>query len=91
MVPHVFRFQAWGFWLLGQVPMIWEWIAAKSTSLMALLIGIVFFGLAWLDGASVRYFCFCVALLAICYGLKQLRKHDTPFQKHEREIRRKQL
>jgi hypothetical protein len=70
--------------------MIWEWIAAKGTSLMSFVIGLGFLGIAAIYG-EYRYFFLCVALISIYIGVKQLRKQDTPFQKHEREMRRKQM
>jgi len=70
--------------------MIWEWIAAKSASLMAFVIGLGFIGIASLYN-QYRYFFLCLALLAVVYGIKQLKKRDTPFERHEREMRRKQL
>jgi len=38
-----------------------------------------------------RYFYLFIALLAILYGYKQLKKHDTPFERHERDLRRRKL
>jgi hypothetical protein len=70
--------------------MIWEWIAAKSASLMAFVIGLGFIGIASLY-SQYRYFFLCLAVLAVAYGIKQLKKRDTPFERHEREMRRKQL
>jgi hypothetical protein len=70
--------------------MIWEWIEAKSSSLMAFVVGIGFIGVSFLH-SQYRYFHLCIALIAFIYGYRQLRRHDTPFQKHERELRRKSL
>jgi hypothetical protein len=70
--------------------MIWDWIAEKSTSLMAFLIAIGFIIIAIFYN-QFRFICICIALIAVAYGYKQLKKHDTPFQKHEREMRRKRL
>jgi hypothetical protein len=70
--------------------MIWEWIAEKGPFLMALIVGLGFIGIAYLDN-EYRYFHVCIAIIAFVYGYRQLRRHDTPFQRHEREIRRKQM
>jgi hypothetical protein len=70
--------------------MIWEWIAEKGTSLLAFLVGLGFVGMAFLD-AQYRYFHLCIALMAVAYGYKLLKKRSTPFEKHEREMKRKQL
>jgi hypothetical protein len=70
--------------------MIWEWIAEKGTSLLAFLVGLGFVGIAFLD-AQYRYFYLCIALIAVAYGYKLLKKRSTPFEKHEREMKRKQL
>jgi hypothetical protein len=70
--------------------MIWEWIAEKGASLLALLIGLVCIGVSFLE-PQYRYFFLCLAVLAIVFGLKKYKKHDTPFERHEREMKRKQL
>ena len=70
--------------------MIWEWIAEKGTSLIAFLVGLGFVGVAFLD-AQYRYFHICIALIAFGFGYKRLRKHSTPFEKREREMKRKQM
>ena len=70
--------------------MIWDWIAEKSTSLTAFLIALGFILVASFYG-RFRFVCICIALIAAAYGCKQLRKRDTPFQRQEREMRRKQL
>jgi 4-hydroxybenzoate polyprenyltransferase len=67
-----------------------EWIAEKSASVIAFLIALVFIGLGFYS-PQFRWICICIALIAIVYGYKQLKKHDTPFQRQEREIRRKRL
>jgi hypothetical protein len=67
-----------------------EWIAQKGTSLMALVIGLGFIAIALLYN-QYMYFFFCLALIAFIYGYKQFRKRDTPFQKRERELRRKTM
>jgi hypothetical protein len=70
--------------------MIWEWMAVKGPSLIAFLVGIGLIGIAYLE-IQYRYFFVACAIIAFVYGYKQLRRHDTPFQKHEREMRRKQM
>jgi 4-hydroxybenzoate polyprenyltransferase len=67
-----------------------EWISQKSTSLMAAAIALGFIVIAFLD-SRFRYFYLIVAIIALIYGYKQFRKRDTPFEKHEREIRRKRM
>ena len=70
--------------------MIWEWIAEKGTSLLAFLIGIGLIGISFLE-PQYRYFFLCVAVVSIWYGYRQLKKHATPFERREREMKRKQL
>ena len=70
--------------------MFWEWIAQKGPSLLALLIGLGFVGVSFLY-PQYRYFFLFIALVAIAYGCKQFRKHDTPFERREREMKRKQM
>ncbi len=70
--------------------MIWDWIAEKSTGLMAFLVALAFICVAFFY-YQFRFVCICVALIAIVYGCKQMKKHDTPFERHEREMKRKQL
>jgi hypothetical protein len=70
--------------------MIWEWVAEKGTSLLAFLIGLGCIGVSFLE-PQYRYFFLCLAVLALIYGCKKYRKHDTPFERHEREMKRKQL
>ncbi len=57
---------------------------------MAFVVGLGFIGIAFLY-TQYLYFFLVIALLAIVYGFKQLKKHDTPFQRHEREMRRHRL
>jgi len=38
-----------------------------------------------------RLFYLCLAVIALGYGVKQLRKRDTPFERRERELRRRRL
>ena len=68
--------------------MIWEWIAEKGTSLLAFLIGLGLIGVSFLD-PQYRYFFLCIAAVSIGYGFKRLKKHDTPFEKQERDLKRK--
>lgn len=70
--------------------MIWEKLAQKSTSYTAFLVALVFLVFAFLD-LRYRYFCLCVAILCFIYGFKKLKKRDTPFERHERETRRKEF
>jgi hypothetical protein len=70
--------------------MIWEWIAEKGASLLAFLIGLGLIGVSFLE-PQYRYFFLCLSLIAIVYGCKRLKKHDTPFERREREMKRKQL
>ena len=65
-----------------------EWIAQKATSLMAFIVGLGFIAVG-LSYHQYMYFFFCLALIAFIYGYRQLRKRDTPFEKRERELRRK--
>ncbi len=70
--------------------MIWEWIAEKGASLVALLIGLGLIGVSFLD-PQYRYFFLCVALVALAYGYRLYKKRDTPFERREREMKRKQM
>jgi hypothetical protein len=70
--------------------MIWEMLSQKGTSILAFIVGLVFLVLAFFD-ARYRYFHLCVSVLAFLYGYRHLRKRDTPFEKRERELRRKTL
>jgi len=70
--------------------MNWDWVAEKSTGLMSFLVGLGFVGASFLH-VRYRYFYLFIALLAILYGYKQLKKHDTPFERHERDLRRRKL
>lgn len=67
-----------------------EWIAQKSTGLMAFIIGLGLIAVA-LFYRNYMYFFFCLAIIAFVYGYRQFRRHDTPFQRHEREMRRKTM
>ncbi len=70
--------------------MIWETVAQKSTSLLAFFVALLFLVFAILD-MRYRYFHICIAVLAFIYGYRKLKKRDTPFERQEREIRRKNL
>ncbi len=70
--------------------MNWEWISEKGTSLVAGSAGLFFLAVALLD-RRYRYFFLCAAAVAFFYAHKRFKKRDTPFEKHEREIRRKRL
>jgi 4-hydroxybenzoate polyprenyltransferase len=67
-----------------------EWISQKGTSLMAIIVGLGFVIIAYLD-SQYRYFYLCIAIVAFIYGYKQFKRRDTPFEKREREIRRKEM
>jgi hypothetical protein len=67
-----------------------EWISEKGASLTAFAIGLGFIGLSFLH-SQYRYFHLCVAIFAFIYGYKQFKKRMTPFERREREIRRKRL
>ncbi len=70
--------------------MNWQFVSQKAPSLTAFLVGLVFLALAALD-VRHRYFHLCVVLVALFYGYRQWKKRDTPFEKRERELRRKNL
>jgi 4-hydroxybenzoate polyprenyltransferase len=67
-----------------------EWISQKGAGLTALVVGLIFGFMAFFD-SQYRYFYLCIAVLALIYGYKKLKKQDTPFQRRERELRRKNL
>ncbi len=67
-----------------------EWISEKGSSLICFAITLGFIGLSFIH-SEYRYFHLVVALIALVYGLKQFKRRDTPFEKHERELRRKSL
>ena len=67
-----------------------EWISRKGASLMAVVIGLGFITAAIFEH-KYRAFHICVAVIALIYGYKQYRKHDTPFESQERELRRKRM
>jgi hypothetical protein len=55
---------------------------------MAFVITLGLIVVAFLD-IRYRYFYLCVAVVALLYGCRQFRKRDTPFERHERNTRRK--
>jgi len=66
------------------------WISQKSAGVMAVVVGLLFLAFSYLHG-PYRYFHLCVAVVAFLYGYRQFKKRDTPFERHEREMRRKTL
>jgi hypothetical protein len=67
-----------------------EWISEKSASLTSFAVMLGFICLSFLH-SQYRYVYLIVALCALIYGLKKFKKHDTPFERRERELRRKNL
>jgi hypothetical protein len=63
------------------------WISEKSTGLVAIVIGLGFLGIAYLD-AHYRYFHLAVALAALYFGYRRITRQETPFERRERELRR---
>jgi len=70
--------------------MNWQFVSQKAPSFTAFFVGLVFLALAALD-VRHRYFHLSVVLVALFYGYRQWKKRDTPFEKRERELRRKNL
>jgi hypothetical protein len=70
--------------------MVLERLSQKGSSFIAFFIALVFLVLTVWD-VRYRYFFLCVAILAFIYGCRQFKKRDTPFERHEREIRRKTM
>jgi hypothetical protein len=66
------------------------WISQKGAGLMAILVGLLFIAFSFLH-SQYRYFHICVAIVAFVYGYRQFKKQDTPFERRERELRRKAL
>ena len=66
------------------------WISEKGAGLMAFLVAFGLLAVAFAY-SQYRYVFLCVAVVAFAYGCKQLKKRDTPFEKHERELRRRTL
>jgi hypothetical protein len=67
-----------------------EWIAQKGSGLLAIIVGLGFIGIGYWN-SRYRYFFLVVAIFALVYACKQLKKKDTPFERREREIRRKMM
>jgi 4-hydroxybenzoate polyprenyltransferase len=67
-----------------------EWISQKSVGLLAIVVSLIFLVIAFFSSQH-HYFYLVVAFIAFVYAYKQLKKRDTPFEKHEREIRRKMM
>jgi predicted membrane protein len=38
-----------------------------------------------------RYLYLCVAIFLMIYGYRKIKKRDTPFERRERELRRKTM
>jgi predicted membrane protein len=70
--------------------MIRDTLAQKGTSLTALFIALMFLVFAFFY-IQYRYLHICIAVLALIYGYRQLKKRDTPFEKRERELRSKRM
>lgn len=70
--------------------MNWEWISEKGAGLTAVVIGLGFLLAAYLD-RRYRYFHVCVAAAAFVYAYRQFKRPVTPFEKRERELRRRRL
>jgi len=70
--------------------MLLQRLSQKGSSFIAFFIALVFLVLALLD-VRYRYFFFCVAALGLIYGYRQFKRRDTPFERHERELRRKTM
>jgi hypothetical protein len=66
------------------------WISQKGKGLLVGCIGLLFVVFAFLHG-QYRYFHICVAIVAFVYAYRLLKQRDTPFEKHERELRRKTM
>ena len=67
-----------------------EWVSEKGPSLLAGVAGLGFVVIAYLD-SQYRYFHLCVAIVALVYAYKRFKRRDTPFEKRERESRRRRL
>jgi hypothetical protein len=67
-----------------------EWVSEKSASLISFAIALIVLALAFAY-PDYRYVFICVAIVGFAYGYKQFRKQDTPFERHERELRRRTL
>jgi hypothetical protein len=67
-----------------------EWISEKGASLTAFLFGLGFI-IVSIFSRQYRYLFLCFAICCLIYGYRQFKRRDTPFEKHERELRRKRL
>jgi 4-hydroxybenzoate polyprenyltransferase len=67
-----------------------EWISEKGTSLLAAVVGLGFIVIAYLN-SQYRYFHLCVAIVVLVYAYKRFKRRDTPFERREREARRRRL
>jgi 4-hydroxybenzoate polyprenyltransferase len=65
-----------------------EWISQKGAGLMAIVVGLLFIAFAILQSQYMIFYV-CVAVAAFIYSFRQFRKRVTPFEKRERELRRK--
>jgi 4-hydroxybenzoate polyprenyltransferase len=65
-----------------------EWISQKSSGLLAIIIGLGLLTIAFFNDQYL-YFFLAAAILAFAYAYKQFKKRNTPFERHEREMRRK--
>lgn len=70
--------------------MNYEWISEKGAGLTAFAVGLVLLVISYFE-SQYRYVFLVGGIIALYFGYKQLRKRDTPFQKRERELRRKRL
>jgi 4-hydroxybenzoate polyprenyltransferase len=66
------------------------WISEKGASLTAFAVALGLLATAFFY-SQYRYFFICVAVVALAYGYRHLKKQDTPFERHERELRRRTL
>jgi predicted membrane protein len=67
-----------------------EWISQKGTGLMMLIVALALIFMALFD-SRYRYLYLCVAIFLLIYGYRKIKKRDTPFEKRERELRRKTM
>jgi hypothetical protein len=67
-----------------------EWISEKGASLLAFAVGLGLIGMSFVD-SPYRFLFFFVAIGVLIYAYKRFKRHETPFEKHERELRKKRL
>jgi len=67
-----------------------EWVSQKGASLLAIVVGLGFLAVGIYD-SRYRYFYLVVAIIAFLYAYRKFKKRDTPFEKHERDLRRKMM